>query len=363
LAKTDELRYDKQSRTPVARGRQPLVIGLDADLSSSDGQAGGSIFRGVQLAVEDINRDGGLLGAPLRVIAHDHGANPEVGRQNFEHFADIPSLLAVVGGMHTAVILEELADIHRLRIPYLIPWAAGGSLTAHEHRPSYTFRVSVTDSAVAPFLLEHALKLGGRVVVLLERSAWGRSNEAVLKPLIEKLPSGRVEMDWVTAGDPDIEAKIHSLIDNGARALLMVANPVGSRAIVQAMARQEKPLPIFAHWGLTGSDFWKQEQVALQRVDLRFVQSVLIHEHHIRPQLKTFITRYRERYGLGPDDTVPSPVGSVQAYDLIQLLARAVTRAKSTDHEAIRAGLKGYDLTPAWFATTTRRSPRTVTMR
>lgn len=340
LAKTDELRYDKQSGTTLARARQPLVIGLDADLSSAGGQAGGSIFRGVQLAVEDINREGGLLGAPLRVIAHDHGANPEVGRQNLEHFAAISSLLAVVGGMHSAVILEELEDIHRLRIPYLIPWAAGGSLTAHEHRPSYTFRVSVTDTEVAPFLLEHALKSGGHVAVLLERSAWGRSNEAVLKPLIEKLPAGSVGMDWFTANDSDIETKIHALNDNGARALLMVANPAGSRAIVQAMARQEKPLPIFAHWGLTGADFWKQEQVALQRVDLRFVQSVLIHGAHIRPQLKKFITRYRERYGLGSDDTVPSPAGSVQAYDSIHLLARAVTQAKSIDHAAIQAALE-----------------------
>ena len=141
----------------------------------------------------------------------------------------MPSLLAVVGGMHTAVILEELEDIHRLRIPYLIPWAAGDGLTAHAHRPSYTFRVSITDREVAPFLLEHALKTGGHVAVLLERSAWGRSNEAVLKPLIEKLPAGSVEMDWVTTGDPGIEAKIDDLARRGTRALVMVANPTGSR--------------------------------------------------------------------------------------------------------------------------------------
>ena len=106
------------------------------------------------------------------------------------------------------------------------------------------------------------------------------------------------------------------------------------------MAGLDKPLPIFAHWGLTGGDFWKQEQVALQRVDLRFVQSVLIEDVQTRPKLKEFIERYRERYGLGPEDTVPSPVGSVQAYDLIQLLARAVTQARSTDRGAIRAALE-----------------------
>jgi tripartite ATP-independent transporter DctP family solute receptor len=342
LAKTEQLRYAKQEPASAPGGRTPLLIGLDADLSSHGAQGGGAIYRGVQLAVEEINRKGGLLGAPLRMIARDHGANPEIGRQNLEHFAAMSSLLAVVGGVHTPVIIEELEDIHRLRIPYLIPWAAGDGLTAHEYRPSYTFRVSSTDSEIAPFLLERALKLigGGHAAFLLERSAWGRSNEAVLTPLIENLPAGSVEMDWVTAGDPGIEARIDALARHGTRTLIMVTNPAVSGAIVQAMARQDKPLPILAHWGLTASDFWKQEQAALQRVDLRFVQTVLIDEAQNRPQLKKFIARYRERYGLGPDDPVPSPIGTLQAYDLTHLLARAVMQAKSTNREAVRAALE-----------------------
>jgi len=338
LAKTEELRYAKQEQAPG--GRTPLLIGLDADLSSNGAQGGGAIYRGVQLAVEEINREGGLLGAPLRIIARDHGANPEVGRQSLEHFAAMPSLLAVVGGMHTAVVQAELEDIHRLRVSYLIPWASGHGLTTHEHRPSQTFRLSITDNEVGPFLLERALRSGGPVAVLLERSAFGRSSEVVLKPLIEKLPAGSVEIGWVTAGDTDIGAKIDDLARHGARILVMVANPAVSGAIVQAMAGKEKPMPILASWGLTGGDFWKQEQAALQRVDLRFVQTVLIDEARNRPQLKKFIARYRERYGLGPDDPVPSPIGTLQAYDLTHLLARAVMQAKSASREAIRAALE-----------------------
>ena len=116
LVKTEELRFHKRAESP--QPITPLIIGVDADFSSSGAQAGGAIYRGVQLAVKEINEKGGLLGRPVQIIGRDHGANPLSGMRNLEQFARMPNLLAVVGGMHSSVILEELAEIHRLQVPY-----------------------------------------------------------------------------------------------------------------------------------------------------------------------------------------------------------------------------------------------------
>lgn len=336
LVKTEELRHAQA----VARGEQSWVIGVDADFSKRGAQAGGAIYRGVQLAVEEINAQGGLLGRPVRLVALDHGANPQVGRQDLERFAAMPGLLAVVGGMHSSVIIEEMADIHRLKIPYLVPWAAGQGIVDNGQQPNYVFRAAVSDSQVAPMLLERALKEGGRVVIFLEKSAWGRSNEAVLKPLIERQPSGNVAIEWVTLGDPGLEAQVLAATRSGPRAVVMATNFMESVAVVRAMASLERPVPIFAHWGLTGGDFWKNAQQALQRVDLRFVQTLLMAETDSHPRLKPFLKHYRERYGLGAEDTLPSPNGSIQAYDLTHLLGRAVGRVHSPAREEIRAALE-----------------------
>ncbi len=340
LAKTEELRFLQARKAPDAKGKTPWLIGLDADLSAHGAQAGGAIYRGIQMALDEINQRGGVLGAPLQVIALDHGANPMVGRRNLARFAEMPSVLAVVGGMHSGVITEELDDIHRLKIPYLIPWAAAQGLTLHEHRPSYTYRVSINDTYVAPFLLERALKSHARVSVLLERSAWGRSSEAALKPLIDKLPPGTAEIEWVNTGDSGIEARVDQLVKNEKQAIVLVVNGIEALAVVQAMAKQERKIPIFAHWALVGGDFWGQARAALQKVDLRFVQSILRDETASHPNLSRFLERYRQRYGAGPDDPLPSLMGSVHAYDLTHLLARAVKQAKSGDRSAIRAALE-----------------------
>ncbi|RTL42979.1 MAG: DctP family TRAP transporter solute-binding subunit [Rhodocyclaceae bacterium] len=348
LVKTEELRHQRQEGAQAAAGarRLPLVVGIDADFSMRSAQGGGAIYRGVQLAVEEINADGGIRGVPLRVVGLDHATNAQVGRQNLARFAAMPSLLAVVGGVQTAVIADELEDIHRLQIPFLIPWGTGRGLVEHGHRPNYTFRVSVSDSLAAPFLLEHALRVGGRVVVLLERSAWGRSNDEVLKPIIEKLPAGRVEIEWFNVGDAGTEARVRAITGREAGAVVLVANAVESQKIVQAMARQEKTPPVFAHVGLTGGDFWQTTQGALQRVDLRFVQSVLLDDAATNPRFRKFLQHYRERYALGRDEMLPSLIASVHAYELTHMLAKAARQAGSDDHAAVRSALESLHAYP-----------------
>jgi ABC-type branched-subunit amino acid transport system substrate-binding protein len=204
-------------------------------------------------------------------------------------------------------------------------------LTQHDYRPNYTFRVSINDSHVAPFLLEHALKHNGPLAIILERSAWGRSNEAALKPMLDKLPSGKAEIQWINSGDMAIEGIPDQLIKSGKSAVVMVANGIEGSVIVKAMARQEKPIPIYAHWALTGGDFWTENKAALQKVDLRFVQ---------HPQLTQFLQRYRKRYGLEPEDPIPSLIGTVHAYDFVHLFSKAVTQAKTSDRTAIRNALE-----------------------
>ncbi|MGB4673854.1 MAG: DctP family TRAP transporter solute-binding subunit [Azovibrio sp.] len=335
LGKTGELRYLRQM---PAAGKEPLIIGLDADLSNNGVLAGGAIYRGMQLAQEEINQKGGLLGRPLQILARDHGGNPSVGRQNLAWFARLPRMLAVMGGQHSAVILAEMEDIHRLQLPYLVPWAANHDVMQHGHSPSYLFRASLDDQDVAPVLLGHALGQGGTVGMLLERSAWGRSNAQAIAAMLARLPAGRVNIQWVNPGDPDIGLQTEALLQRGVRSLVLVLQAHETQAAVKAVAQQDEPVPVFSHWGMTGGNFFAAAQHDLQRVDLRFVQTVVVDDAHRRPALNAFLERYRKRYG--QEAPVPALMGSVHAYDLVHLLARAVTQARSQDREAIRRELE-----------------------
>lgn len=343
LVKTDELR----TRALLAQAEQskggapmPWLLGLDADFSGSGILAGGAILRGMEMAVDEINAKGGILGRPLRIVARDHRQNPLKGIENIETFAGMPGLLATMGGMHSAVIVEELETVHRLKMPFLLPWSAGSGVVHHDYRPSYTFRVSIDDTWVAPFLLEHARRHGRHIAAVLEQSVWGRSNEEALKPLIAKLPPDSVVVEWLNRGETDFAARLADLQQRGIDALLLVATAPESQALIEAMAKMEKPIPVYAHWGLTGGNFWQQSREALTKVELRFVQSNLIENNKANPRLAAFAERYRARYSLLASDPIPAPVGTAHAYDLVYLLASAVQQTGNGDRQAIRDALE-----------------------
>ncbi|QPK64548.1 DctP family TRAP transporter solute-binding subunit [Methylomonas sp. LL1] len=344
LAKTDELRImallDQANRAGQPASTMPLLLGLDADLSGSGAMAGGAILRGMEMAVDEINGKGGILGRPLRIVARDHRQNPFRGLENIETFARLPGMLATMAGMHTSVIQDELETIHRLQLPFLMAWSAGTGVIHHDYQPSYTFRVSIDDTWVAPFLLEHALHRGRHITALLEQSAWGRSNEEALNPLIAKLPPGTVTLEWLNRGETDFAARLSELRDRGTDVIILVANAAESRELVEDMARMDNPLPIYAHWGFTGGDFWRQSQHALSKVELRFVQSILMDNGTANPRLTAFTERYRARYRLTAIDPIPAPAGTAHAYDLVHLLASAVRQAGTSDTQAIRAAME-----------------------
>lgn len=122
-----------------------------------------------------------MLGRPLNIILKDHRGNPARGIHNIEQLATNGDLIAVIGGVHTPVALAELESIHQLNLLYLVPWAAGTQVVDNQYAPNNVFRVSVRDAEAGKVLIQHAASRGiKRVALVLERTGWGRSNEASL---------------------------------------------------------------------------------------------------------------------------------------------------------------------------------------
>jgi tripartite ATP-independent transporter DctP family solute receptor len=336
LAKTRELRW---RALPASAHDKEWLIGLDADLSTASWIAGMAIRRGAQLAIEQINANGGLLGKPLRLLALDHQGVPARSIANLEQFAQIPNLLAVIGGKQGHVIGDALDTIQRLKIPYLIPWAAPSHLIQYDQQPNYLFRCSAADQFVTPYLLDQATANGKRTAMLLERSIWGRSNEAAAKKWQEAGGEGLVAIEWFNRGQEAFAYQIQKLIADGAQNILFVANPRESVHIVKAMAARPDPLPLYSHWGLTGGKFWQDSKESLARVDLQFIQTMTL-APKVPERARPLLEQYHQQFGGEPEQWIPAPAGTLHAFDLVKLLALAVEQAQSAAPPAVRDALE-----------------------
>lgn len=328
--------------------RQPqvqnsVVIGIDADMTSGAAQSGEAIRRGVVLAIDEINASGGLLGRTLECVVRDHRGNPARGVDNIAEFSQMRDVLAVVGGIHTPVALQELDIIHREKLIYLDPWAAGTPIVDNGRDPNFVFRVSVRDEYAGEFLVQSALDRGyKRIGLLLERTGWGRSNERAMLAALESRglePSG---VQWFNWGERSLAKPIEKLEAADTDVMIFVGNPLEGVVAVKNVASlpAERRLPIISHWGITGGNFTELTSGSLSKVNLLVLQTYSFISPPFPERGQKLFEAYAAKFSCSSPREVVAPVGTAHAYEIVMLLAAAVRRADSLDRSVVRSVLE-----------------------
>lgn len=331
LSKTEELLWHRYG------AQECYLIGIDADLSMKTKEAGLAIKRGVELAVEEINAKGGVLGRPLCVVARDHRAMDTKGIENLKVFYADPRTVAVVGGLHSAVVMGEMETIKNSGTPFLLPWAAAAELTRNAEN---LFRVSADDETAALFLLDEALHRFKRPAVFVENSVWGRGSLERMKSAIASRGGGDLRSFIVNRGQQEFVNQIDQAYAQQCDGVIMVLNINEAGLLVESLAKRDRPFAVVSHWGISGGDFYTRHIEALRQLDLRFLQT--FHpDRNSTVRSQVLLRRYHERYG--DVAQIPAVHGVVQAYDLIHLLAKAAERVQSVAPEALRRGLESIE--------------------
>lgn len=346
----------------TASANKPIIVGMDADMSSGAAVSGEAIKRGVQIAIDEINARGGVLGSQLELLVMDHRGNPARGKDNIEELSEIDGVVAVVGGIHTPVALAELDLIHQNEMIYLGAWAAGTPVVDNGRDPNFVFRVSVRDQYAGEFLLSAAVERGHAApCLLLEETGWGRSNEKAFKTAAKKFSTSVVDIQWFNWGVADLSEHLRLFKERGCDVVMLVANPSEGAVAVRSMLSLDKAqrLPIISHWGITGGDFGAAVGQDFSEIDLVFLQTYSFinptHPERAEGLIQTYIERFD---GVSSAEDIPAPVGTAHAYDLIHLLAMALEQAGSTDRAKVRDALENLpeyrglirDYTPAFTA-------------
>lgn len=323
----------------------PICVGLDADLSGIAKLGGQAIERGARIAISHINEAGGVLGRPLALKTLDHRGNPARGVDNITSLAKDPDCVAVLAGVHTPVVLQELALLHELKMPMLVPWAAGTPIIDNGFSPNYIFRLSVRDELAGEFFTQKLMDKGyKRIGLLLERTGWGRSNENSFKKATNTYGLNIVGIQWFHWGAKSLRQEINTLITSGAEAIVLVANaPEGALAVEEMSKRPEQDrVPIYSHWGITGGDFSQQVGLeVLKAVDLWVLQTAALSGDVANKKLRDrVVADYQRMFSPEADAKhIRAPVGVANAYDLVHILARAIEKAGVPDRVLVRHAL------------------------
>lgn len=315
-------------------------IGVVAPLSGTRAWLGQEIVAGAQLAVEDLNEDGGLLGEPVELVVVDDADLTSMPGQ-LADLAERARVSAVIGPEAPGVLVGPRSPLTRRDVPSLLPSAFGGQL-----EDASTFVARTVPSAHA-----QAARLGqwladvrqiDEVAVLLADPVEGD----LARPDLEAgLAEGGVDVAAVVEADgdaADLRPAVASLRRQApdARAVLLWGPPSPAARATTAV----RDLGWDVQVAVPASAFVAEYRTLAGDAIEGVVAVFPFDEAWFRGDLVPWMIRYQVRHGLGllPQlDTlvIDLPAVAVAAYDAVGIVGAAVTEATSRVPEDVAGAL------------------------
>lgn len=330
----------------TAQESKPVLIGLDGEFGHVSSTSAEAIRQGIQIAVDEVNRSGGVLhGRLLKLVEKSNSSLPARSFNNIKEFAALPDLVAVFCGRFTPTVLETLPLIHSLGIPLLDPWAAGDGIVDNNYHPNFVFRLSLKDFWAANVMMAYLERRKfKRVGLLMLNTSWGRSTKKAVEDYVARKRGVTIAAtQWINWDDKDdsMLAKVQRLRAAGADAILLTGNAEEAATLAKVMLTLPKGdrLAVASHWGVTGGKLPELVGKDFYALDFSVVQTYTFIGQKSLAAARV-ISAQNTMAGGTSARSIASPVGVAHAYDLTHILAKAINRAGSTDRRAIRDALE-----------------------
>jgi branched-chain amino acid transport system substrate-binding protein len=162
----------------VAFGQaKPFRIGTEQPLTGVAALGGKTALIGLQMAVDRINKAGGILGRPVELIVADDQSKPDTGRRAVEKLVTEDNIDVHVGGYLSNICLACVPVFVENKVLNMISVCLDTTLTT-SHCNRYTFRpydfAPAQAKAFAPYLVN---KMGKKWYIAYVDYAWGQSTK------------------------------------------------------------------------------------------------------------------------------------------------------------------------------------------
>lgn len=306
-----------------------ILVGEFAALTGTTATFGIATHEGIQFAVDERNAAGGVLGRRVRLVVEDTQGRPEEAQLVVTKLISSDRVVAVLGEAASTRTLAAAPIAQQAGIPLITPSSTNEQVT---RVGDYIFRVCFIDPFQGSVMARFAYNsLGVRRVAILRdvRNDYSVGLANVFTEAFRGL-GGEIAADLsYSEGDTDFSAQLTALRPSNPEAIFIP----GYYTEVGLIARQARSLGI--NVPLLGGDGWDSPR--LTEIGGAALENAYFSAHYSaedpNPQIQSFVTKYRERFGRAPDGL------TALGYDAANLLFEAMERAGTTDPVAVRDAL------------------------
>ncbi|MGO8954612.1 MAG: ABC transporter substrate-binding protein [Rhodomicrobium sp.] len=316
----------------LSQGTEPVTIGAVEILTGPNNKYGIAIKNGFDLALDEVNEAGGVLGGrPLQIAYEDSAGNKEQAINAVRQLIGATKVPLILGPTLSNEMFAAGPVANSRKIPIVGTSNTANGITAIG---PYVFRTSLPEADVVPVTLRTAKeKLGVKKVAVMygNDDAFTKSAYDVMKDSLAKLGIEVLTTETFGSKDSDFSAQLTKIKSLNPDAIVVSALVEAGSGILLA----KKALGFSASVrviGGNGLNSPKVGEIAGDAADGTLVGSPWF-IGKAGPVNQAFVAGYRAKYGSDPDQF------AAQAYDTLKLVAKAITAAGAADPEKIRDAL------------------------
>jgi branched-chain amino acid transport system substrate-binding protein len=314
------------SASAVPANGEPVFFGVSGPLTGPNAQYGAQWKAGFDLALDEINSQGGINGHPLQYVFEDSQSDPRQAVGIAQKFVDDKRILIELGDFSSPASMAASPVYQRAGLVQL------GFTNSH---PDFTkggdfiWSPSVSQADAQPLLADLAVKQGLKhVAVLYQNTDWGRASKDVFVKAAATHGAQVVAAEGYQPTDKDFRATLVRVRDANPDALVLISYYSDGAQIVRQARASGIKLPVVAASSVYSPKFMELGGDAVNGV----TTNTSFFPGDPSPEVQHFVRGFEAKYHHQPD------AFNAFAYDATIIAAYAL-RAGGLDRRGVRDAL------------------------
>nr|WP_322789570.1 ABC transporter substrate-binding protein [Castellaniella defragrans] len=321
----------------TAQAADPIKIGSVLSTTGPAAFLGDPEAKTLEMYVESINKDGGVLGRQLQLVHYDDGsdankANGFTKRLIFDDKVDV-----IIGGTTTGATMSMVPLVEKAEIPFI---SLAGAVVVIDPVKKWVFKMPHTDRMAAEKVFEDMKKRGiSKIALVSETSGFGQSGKKESETVASKYGIDIVAQEVYGPKDTDMSPQLTKIKNNPAVQAVFIFGLGQGPALVQRNYKQlDIKLPVYESHGVCSEEFIKLARDAAEGTRLPCAALVVAQDLPDSDPQKPVVTGYAKAFQERWKQDVSTFGG--HAYDGLMVYLDAVKRAGSTDKAKVRDAIE-----------------------
>jgi len=316
-----------------AEAADPIKIGTFLSVTGPASFLGDPELKTLELYIDQLNKDGGVLGRPIELVQYDVGVDSKKAITAVKRLVSQDKVDVIVGGSTSGATMAVVPIVQKAKVPFI---SLAGAVAIVEPVKKWVFKTPHTDKMACGKIFEDLQGRGlTKIAMISGTGGFGKSMKGQCTKLAPAYNIEIVASESYGPKDTDMTAQLTKIKGvSGVQAVVNAGFGQGPAIVTKNYRQLGLSAPLYQSHGVASKKYIDLAGDAAEGVRLPAAALLVADMLPDNDPQKAVVQSYSKAYSEAFGGSVSTFGG--HAYDGLQMAVAAIVRAGGTDKMAVR---------------------------